>query len=184
MAETSRYDIAAKRYAEAVFGIASDTRTEDQWRQDLASIAELARFPGVEAFLNNAKVTPAEQQRLIDTGLRDLSPQAINLARLLLQRGRLLLAPQIAYEYDRMLDAARNIQHAEVTTAVPLDEASRRAVLERLRQLSGATEIRLETRVDPDIIGGMIARIGDRLIDGSTRTRLVQLKRSLAGAAS
>jgi F-type H+-transporting ATPase subunit delta len=57
-------------------------------------------------------------------------------------------------------------------------------VAEHLRRLTGAREVRLSTRVDPSIIGGVIARIGDRLIDGSTRTRLIQLRRTLAGEAT
>lgn len=183
MPERGRYEIVAKRYAEAVFQIATETGTEDRWRDDLASIAELARYPGVAPFLASGKVSQEEKRRLVETALKDLGPQPLNLARLLLERNRLTLAPEIQAEYDRLLDAARNIKHAEVITAVPLDEASERAIVERLREMTGAREIRLETRVDPAIIGGMIARVGDLMIDGSTRTRLVQLKRSLAGAA-
>jgi F-type H+-transporting ATPase subunit delta len=181
MAQTSGYDIAAKRYAEAAFGIASDTATQDQWQDDLASLAELMRNEQAAAYLHNAKVRDEHKQRLLERAL-DISPLAMNLARLLLQRGRLALAPQISSEYDRMLDAARGIAHARVTTAVPLGEAEQRAVAERLRAMTGAHEVRLDARIDPSLIGGMVAQIGDQLVDGSTRTRLIELKRRLAGA--
>ena len=183
MAETAAYSTTAKRYAEAVFEIALDTGTGDAWREDLASIAELAEHPQAEPFLASARVSDADKRRLIE-GALEISPMAMNLALLLLQRGRLHLAPLIAAEYNRMLDASRGIEHAIVTTAVPLNEAGERAVAERLRDLTGAREMLVETRVDPSLIGGMVARIGDRLLDGSTRTKLVQLKRTLAEGSS
>jgi F-type H+-transporting ATPase subunit delta len=182
MAQTAGASIAARRYAEAAYAIARDHGTQDQWRDDIASIAELLRHPQAAAYLDDAKVRDEDKARLLERAL-DISPLGMNLAKLLLQRGRLALAPAILAEYDRMLDAERGIARAHVTTAVPLGPAEERAVAERLRQLVGAREVRLETEVDPALIGGMVARIGDRLIDGSVRTRLQELKRSLAGAA-
>lgn len=183
MPQKTGYDIAAKRYAAAVFSMASDSGAQDQWRDDLAAIAELAEHPQAATFLASERASYAEKRRLVETVLRDISPLAMNLAQLLLYRGRLGLAPQIAAEYDRMLDAARGIVRAKVTTAVPLGDAERRAVAERLRQLTGAREVQLETQVNPSLIGGIVARVGDHLIDGSARTRLLQLKRALAGDA-
>ncbi len=183
MAETARYDIAAKRYAEAVFDLARSSNSYDRWRDDLAIITELARHPEAAAFLANGQVSDADKLRLVQAALRDVTPEAINLVRLLLLRGRFPLAPQVNGEYNRMLDRERGVQQAEVTTAVPLEPAAAQAVVDRLREITGAREIRLTTRVDPAIIGGMVARIGDQLVDGSTRTRLLQLKRRLAGAA-
>ena len=176
-------DAVAKRYAEAVFGLAREGGTEDAWRADLGSLAELVSDPAVAAYLANAKISDANKERLVRTGLQDVTPAAMNLALLLLQRDRFSYAPEIATIYDRLLDEARGIAIAEVTTAVPLSEDARQLVAERLRQVTDSREVRLQTRVDPALIGGMVVRIGDRLIDGSTRTKLVQLKRSLAGAA-
>jgi F-type H+-transporting ATPase subunit delta len=180
MAEKGRPDIAARRYAEAVFAIATDHGSHDQWREDLRSLADLVRHPQAGPFLTSFRVSRDEKRRLLERAL-DVSPLAMNLALLLLQRDRLALAPRIAAAYEQMLDAARGIAHAEVTTAVPLAPEDERTVAEHLRRLTGAREVRLTARVDPSIIGGVIARIGDRLIDGSTRTRLVQLRRTLAG---
>lgn len=180
-ATTGYASTTARRYAEAAFGIARDTGTEDQWRADLDAIAELAEHPQAAPFFASGRVSEDDKRRLLERALADLSPLAMNLARILLNRGRLTLAPQIAAAYNAMLDAERGIQHALVTTAVNLSDAERQAVARRLQELTGAREVQLETRVDPSIIGGMIVRIGDRLIDGSTRTKLVELKRSLAG---
>jgi F-type H+-transporting ATPase subunit delta len=176
------HDTAANRYAEAAFGIAREDGAFDRWRADLASIAELAEHPQAGPFLAAERVLEADKRRLLERAL-DISPLAMNVALMLLQRGRLPLAPQILAAYDRLLDEQRGIVNAEVTTAVPLDDGARQMVSERLRQLTGANEIRITTRIDPSLIGGMVARVGDRLIDGSTRTRLIQLKRALAGEA-
>jgi F-type H+-transporting ATPase subunit delta len=69
---------------------------------------------------------------------------------------------------------------ATVLTAVPLSEDERQAVVRRLQELTGK-EIVLETQVDPEILGGLVARVGDRLIDGSTRSQLLKLRSRLAG---
>jgi F-type H+-transporting ATPase subunit delta len=174
------HDTAANRYAEAAFGIAGEDGTYDRWRSDLASIVELVEHTRVGPYLISDRTPEAEKRNVIERAL-DISPLAMNLAMMLVQRGRLPLAPQILAAYDRLLDEQRGVVSAEVTTAVPLDEDGQRMVSERLRQLTGASEIRISTNVDPSLIGGLVARVGDRLIDGSTRGRLIQLKRALAG---
>lgn len=182
MAQTAGTSIAARRYAEAAYAIARDSGTQNQWREDLASIAQLMEHPQAAGYMDGAKVSEENKGRMLQRAL-DISPLGMNLAMLLLERGRLTLAPWILAEYDRMLDEERGVARARLTTAVPLGPGEEQAVAERLRLLVGAREVRLETEVDPSLIGGMVARIGDRLIDGSVRTRLVELKRSLAGTA-
>ena len=183
MAENTGYSSVARRYAEAAFGIASDSGALDAWRDDLASIAELAQHSQAGQYLASGRISDADKRTLVQRALADLSSQALNLALILLQRGRMAIAPQILVEYDRLLDEARGIQRAVVTTAIPLGDTEQRAIAAQLQAMTGAREVQIETRVDPEIIGGVVARVGDRLIDGSVRTRLLQLKRTLADAA-
>ncbi len=180
MAQSGGFEIAAKRYAEAVAGIARDGGTQDVWRDDLDSLAQLVQDPQAGPFLTSARVDQAEKRRLLDRALV-VSPLAMNLALLLLDKGRLAAAPAIAAAYSHMLDAERGIVDADVTTAVVLSDEERRVVGQRLRAITGANEVRVAAHVDPALIGGMVVRVGDQLIDGSTRTRLLQLKRTLAG---
>ncbi|MHB8377115.1 MAG: F0F1 ATP synthase subunit delta, partial [Dehalococcoidia bacterium] len=84
--------------------------------------------------------------------------------------------------FGEQVDERRGIAHALVTTAVPLSDDERGAVAARLSAITGKT-VDVVPVVDPAIIGGVVARIGDQLIDGSTRTRLKALRRSLEGAA-
>jgi len=98
-----------------------------------------------------------------------------------LRRGKTALAPQIAEAFQELVDQANGISHAMVTSAVPLSDEDLKAVERRLREITGGA-VTVEMRVDESILGGLVVRIGDRLIDGSTMSRLRALKRQLTGA--
>ncbi len=174
-------EIAARRYAEAAFQIAREQGTEERWSEGLSLTAAIFSDPEVAAVMQEARVSTADKMRLTERALEGVDPLVLNLARLLVHRGRTALAPQIAEALQELVDAERGIAHAVVTTAVPVSEAEARAVAEKLSEISGR-QVVVETQVDEGIIGGLIARIGDRLIDGSTRSQLVALKRRLAEA--
>ena len=173
---------AARRYAEAVFELGEEGNSLDQWQEELGLLAEVAGDAGALRVLENEKSPLADRVALLDRALTGMSPLARNLARLLLSRGRFNLLPEINRIFEEMMDERNGIVRARVTTAVPLDAAEQRAIADRLRAMTGARDVRLQSIVDPSIIGGLVARVGDQLIDGSTRSRLVQLKRQLAGA--
>jgi F-type H+-transporting ATPase subunit delta len=173
---------SARRYAEAVFDIALEQESLAQWGADLHGIAGFVSEPDVAAVLGNGRVPRDQKLVLLAAGLeRELSPQAWNLVRLLEDRGRLALAPEILEVFQEKLDEHRGIAKANVTTAVPLSEDEERAIAARLSQITGK-QVEVQTNIDESILGGVVARVGDQLIDGSTRTRLLELKRSLAGA--
>lgn len=175
--------ISARRYAEAVYDIAAEREAFVAWRADLQTIAEFVGRPDVASVLASGRVPRPEKQRLLEAGLADaIGALALNMVLLLLDRGRLGLVSEIRSTFLEMLDERLNVAHATVTTAVPLDDEERRAVAAKLSSLTGK-QIDVTPTVDESIIGGVIARIGDELIDGSTRTRLLALKRRLAGAA-
>jgi F-type H+-transporting ATPase subunit delta len=175
-----RIEVAAKRYAQAAFDIARERNELDRWVEEIRAIVHLAAQPGVVEVLASSRVPFEAKERLLRSGLASVSPLAMNLARLLVQKGRIALAKQVMDEYQRLLDEYRGMAQAVVLTAVPLSDDEERAVAQRLKELTGK-EVVLEGRVDPEILGGLVARVGDRLIDGSTRTRLLELRRQLAG---
>lgn len=178
----ARAESAARRYADAIFELAQSEQRLDAWEQDLVLLDQVFGSPGVSEQLGNPSIPAAKKDAFIDQHLGSAAPETRNLARLLVSRGRSDLAGQILVAYRDRLDAARGIVHAQVTTAVPLSDQERAAIGERLRQMTGQ-QVTLETAVDPAIIGGVVVRVGDKLIDGSTRSRLLQLKQRLAGAA-
>jgi len=173
---------SARRYAEAVFDLADEEETFIRWAGDLQTIAGFTEEPDVAKILTSARVPRGEKMRLLAAGLQgQVADEAMNLVRLLNDRDKTGLVPDIVEIFREKVDERRGIAHAVVTTAVPLSEDERGAVAARLSALTGKT-VDVTPVVDEAIIGGVVARIGDQLIDGSTRTRLVALRRSLEGA--
>ncbi|MFC1994567.1 ATP synthase F1 subunit delta [Chloroflexota bacterium] len=172
---------SARRHAQAAFEIARDNDEIDRWRADLRTMAATLSNPQALAILENPKIPLQSKMKLVEQVLPAVSGLALNLAYLLVLRGRLGLVRQMADEYERFADAYLGVEHAEVTTAVALDAATTERLAQRLGEITSA-KVLLTTRVDPEIIGGFVARIGDRLVDGSTRARLKALGKALAEA--
>lgn len=171
-------EIAAKRYAEAVFQIARDEQRFDAWRADLQTVGAVFAEPEVLGLLESAKVPAPAKDELLTRALAGVSPAALNFARLLVQRRRVALAPQVAEYFRELADEYRGLAHADVVTAVPIGEDEQRLIAAQLSRMTGK-QVDVIARTDPSIIGGIVARVGDRLIDGSTRTRLQALKQRL-----
>ena len=170
---------AAKRYAEAVFETAKAHDAFDAWAADLETIVRLQRDPEVGRLLSSPAVGMPIKEKIVSAYLADTGRLAKNLVMLLLTRGRLELAPQIAGHYQRMLNEHRGVATAEVTSAVPLNDGEVRAVERRLSEMTGRRVVS-EVTVDSSIIGGIVARVGDQLIDASVKGRLEALRRRLA----
>jgi len=170
---------SARRYAQAVFEIARDKGELDLWRSDLKRIAEAVSIPELLAVLESPKVNFQDKSKLVAQQLEGINPLALNLVYLLIARSRLGLAAQIAEEYGRLVDAHRGIKHVLVTTAIPLEAAEQENLIQALSKLVKGQVI-LENQVDPKIMGGLVARMDDKLLDGSVSSRLESLKRSLS----
>lgn len=175
-----RTDIAAKRYAQAAFAVALEKGDAGRWIGDLDALSELVAQPEAAAVLQSDRVPVVEKERLLKAALPDVDPAVLNLARLLVAKRRIRLAGQVREEFGDLLDAHEGRARATVTTAVPLSGEQKADVAARLSQITGKT-VSVEPVVDPAIVGGLVARVGDTLIDGSTRSRLVALKKSLQG---
>ena len=174
-------EIAARRYGEAAFQIARDGGTEERWSEGLSLMGAVFSDSEIAALMQEARISAADKMGLAEKALAGVDPLVMNLARLLVHRGRTALAGQIAEAFQELMDAKRGIAHALVTTAVPLSDDETIVVAEKLSEISGQ-QVVVETQVDERIIGGLIARIGDKLIDGSTRSQLMALKRRLREA--
>ena len=172
---------SAKRYAQAAFQIALEANDLDGWREDLAQVEGSLQDEALVSLLSAPEVPVADKLRAISTLLPNIRPLVVNLVGLLASRGTIRMLPIINQQYQRFLDVHPGIQPAEVVSAVPLDDDQQRRVSELLVTMAG-TEVRLSTRVDPNLVGGIIARVGDRVIDGTTRTRLQELRKNLSSA--
>lgn len=173
----------ARRYATAIFEIATEQGNVDRWRDDVRQIAEYFGNRRLLFVLREPKI-PAERKTAIvrDLLAAKIQPEALNAALLLVERGLADLAPAIAAHFETLYNDYRGQAVAQVTTAIPLDDDLRAQITGELRQMTGK-RILLEERVDPSILGGAIARVGDTLIDGSLRRRFILLRQQIASGA-
>jgi F-type H+-transporting ATPase subunit delta len=170
---------AARRYAKAVFDLASQEGSFEQWGRRMATIQELFSRPEVALVLNNPTIATEQRESLVANAPEILDEQATNLARLLIESGRIDEARAIAEEYQRMVDDAQGRVRATLTTASELAPHDRdRVAAELSKRLN--KDVRLTTEVDPRILGGLRLQYGDRVVDASVAARLEQLRRRLA----
>jgi len=172
-----------RRHAQAVFELALERDELERWGDDLDTIAATLGQPEVVALLSNPKLPFEEKAELARQALPQVGPLALNLVNLLIMRHRLSIINDLAQEYHRLLDAHRQVEHVEVATAIPLEAREREHLVLRLSEIM-AKRIHLDESVDPALIGGLVVRVGDKLFDGSTRSRLNSLKRELLGVSS
>lgn len=169
---------AAKRYAEAVFSLAKEQGTLGAWAEDLARLNSLLEDPQVARFFDNPNVSQTEKIQIMDEALTEGQPEARNLGRILVERNRVGIIPELCRQFGEALLADQGIAIANVTTAEPLSEQEQEAVRQQLGRVVGK-EIELRLHTDPSIIGGVIAQIGDMLIDGSVANQLRRLRTRL-----
>ena len=172
---------AAKRYARAIFELAQQDGEVDQWSRRLAKIRELFADPQVAAVLSNPTIATEHREALVATAPHLIDEEATNLARLLIDSGRIDEVQNIDEEFQRLADEAAGRVRATVTTAIELEAADRDRVTRELSKRLDK-DVRLSVVVDPRILGGMKLQYGDRIVDASVATRLEQLRRRLAAS--
>jgi F-type H+-transporting ATPase subunit delta len=171
--------LQAKRYARAIFEIASEKNELDRWAADLRQLAALSQNAELASVMENPKYAVEAKGRLLQSQAGGASPEALNLAALLTAHGIFGLLGDVFAEYTLLLDQLRGVEKAEVITAVPLEENQKAKLVMQLQALSGK-KIELTLKVEPAILGGLVARVGGKLIDGSTSSQLANLKNELA----
>lgn len=168
----------AKRYVQALTDIAQESNSFDAWQRDLDTLAVIATDAEVLSFFENPGVADEKKLQAADAVLGDAQPEAKTLLRMMIDRRRLRLLPEIAELFSEEALAAKGIVMVDVTTADALDDAGEQLVRERLKGIVGKdVELRLHT--DAEIIGGIVARIGDQVIDGSVLNQLRRLRTSM-----
>lgn len=174
---------SARRYATAAFNVASQTGDYDGWLNVLLEFTRILRMPSARTIFMSPAVPTSQKVAAVDQLLPQATPVVRNFLHILAERDRLDEVPGIADALRDLINAKRGIVTAEVITAIPLDRDMERLVAQRLAGYLGreADKVTIRSRVDPAIIGGVVARVGDRLIDDSVRGRLERLRRTLAG---
>jgi F-type H+-transporting ATPase subunit delta len=173
---------AAVRYARALFDVAVKEKADlDQAGRDLGQFVDLfTQYPQLEKVLLNPAV-PVQRKRAAVVDLLDrakLSPIVSKLLLLLAERDRLVLLRDLLAAFNERVMDYRNVVRAEVTTAAPIDPKRTEAIRNGLAKVTGRT-VDLAAKVDPAIIGGVVARIGSTVYDGSVTRQLERMKERL-----
>lgn len=175
--------ILARRYAKAIFSIGQEQATYDQYNEVLQGLASLyVSHPEVADAVTNPLYPLDVKEKVMQGIVASMGVDTVigNFLNLLVQKKRAGLLPEIAEAYQSMVDAAKNISHGNVISAVELSDDLKANVQKVLEKLTGK-KVELTTSVDPSIIGGIIAKVGDLVLDGSIKTQLAGLKDSIKG---
>ena len=178
-------NVYARRYSRAIFRMALENKEINRWQSDLRKAATLLRDQALFTLIAHPKVTNEEKTRTLSQRLGDVNPLAIKLVLMLAVKNRLTSIDDIADEFQRMVDNYRGVEGteiAEITTAIPLDNDYQLKLAQRITEIIGKP-VMLKLKVDTSIIGGIIIRVGDKLIDGSVRSKLEALRKDLGGVA-
>jgi F-type H+-transporting ATPase subunit delta len=172
-----------RRYARALFETAVKSQTVDQVEEDLKAVDGVIRqLPQLQRAFRAPTVSETQKKALLRRGFESrVGPLTLRFLELVVERRREDVLKDIYGEFLQLANAARNILPVEVSAATPLTDPERDALARSLAARTGKT-IDLRVRIEPELMGGMIVRMGDTILDGSVRTRLNQLKqRLLAG---
>jgi F-type H+-transporting ATPase subunit delta len=163
------------RYASALFSLAQDERQTE-------AVAEaLARFDGLltessdlERMVRSPVFSAAEQLKALEVILANAGIDGIadNFIRLVTTKRRLFFIREMIADYRKLYEASRGVTRAQVTSATALSDANVASLKESLRAASGGREVALDMKVDPSIVGGLIVKLGSRMVDGSLKTKL------------
>lgn len=178
----------ARPYAQAAFEVASETDSLDELSRSLGVAKELLADGQVTAFLANPALSDAERVDFLhglfakaageDSVFAGSSRHGTNFLRLLLENGRVGVLPEIADQFDELKAAVENTVDVTVTSATELSSEQTAAISSALKARLGR-EVRIETAIDKDLIGGAVIRAGDIVIDGSVSARLQGLTNAL-----
>lgn len=178
-----RQTILARRYAKALFSLGKEQDKFGDYNQALGAIAGLYEAnPEVEDSLTNP-LYPLEARQKVMAKIAEVAQADTMLAaflNLLVEKHRADILPDIAQVMQVMVDSEQGISHGSVVSAVDLDAALLEKIQATLEKITG-NQVILESEVDPTIIGGVIAKVGDLVLDGSIRTQLNGLKESIKG---
>jgi len=177
---------AAARYAKALFGLAREERRVAEVRAEVERLGDLF---AEHDDLRQALLTPlhpAAQRKAVLRAVGELislSPLVTRFCAYLIDRRRLVDYAGIRSEFGRLADEDAGLLTAEVVSASPLDDRRRDRLRRALSERTGR-EVRIEASVDPSLVGGAIAKVGDLVFDGSIRTQLEQLRETLLGQSA
>jgi F-type H+-transporting ATPase subunit delta len=176
--------VVARTYARALFDAAKDHGRIDEIREELNAFVEaIAEVPELQALIRNPELDPPAKAAALAAVLKDADELLRNFVRLVAQKGRAPMLDEIGREYEALVAAEERILNVELTTAYELSDSEADSIVEQIAQASGR-RVEANRTVDPDLIGGVVLKVGSLEVDSSVRGRLERLRRELAGATT
>jgi F-type H+-transporting ATPase subunit delta len=169
----------AGRYAEALYQLAQESKATDKVAADLQSFSDLVKAsPDLQRVVRSPVFSAESQVKAIGALLdkAGISGVAANFIKLVAAKRRLFAITDMIAGFNKLHDAARGVARAEVTVAHPLNDAHRAQLESVLKEISGGKSVNVDVNVDPSIIGGLVVKLGSRMVDGSLRTRLNSIR--------
>jgi F-type H+-transporting ATPase subunit delta len=176
--------VVARTYARALFDTAKEHGKLDEIREELDSfVTTIGEVPELQALIRNPEFDPRAKAEALAAVLQGADEILRNFARLVAEKGRAPMLEEIAREYDALVAAEEHILNVELTTAFELSDGEANAIVRQIEKASGQ-RVEAERTVDPDLIGGVLLKVGSLEVDSSVRGRLERLRRELAGATT
>jgi F-type H+-transporting ATPase subunit delta len=174
--------VVAKRYAQALFEVASDKKCLEQVEEDLEKVVEtFSASPELKSWIRHPATTAEQKKEIFSRIFPELNGYTKNFLFLLADRRREEIVADVLREYKRLANEQRGIVEAIVTTPFPLTAKDRKQLIAAFEPIVGK-KLAITENVDSDILGGVIVQVGDRLYDGSLRTKLSRFKERLKGS--
>lgn len=170
----------ARPYAQAAFEEAQKLSDLKGWSEVLLALAEAVTYPEIHNVISSPRVAKAQLGGLLgDVVGGKLKPQQMNFVKVLAENQRLQLLPEIASIFEVLKAEAEKSVNVEVDSAFELSAAQQEKIVSSLKKRMGR-EIKLTCKVNKELLGGVVIRAGDKVIDGSARTRLGEMATALA----
>jgi len=176
--------VLAKRYAKALFAVGKEGNAFAEFTKTLNSMAELfAGMPEVADALTNPLYPVEAREKVMEHLLTSMQVSQVlgNFFKLLVQKKRANILPDVAAVFQAMVDAENNMCQGTVVSAMELTPELSAKVKATLEKITGK-QVVLTAQVDPSIIGGIVAKVGDLVLDGSIKSQLAGLKESIKGS--
>jgi F-type H+-transporting ATPase subunit delta len=172
----------AQVYARSLFGVAQERDVLDEVREQLGQFADaLSENRDLGIFFFSPYFSTEEKKDGLKRGIEGAEPTFTNFLEALVERHRMPAIFRIRNRYEALWDDENQLLPVEVTSAVGLDESTVRSIGERIGEQT-SRKVELSSNVDPEILGGIVLRVGNFILDASIRNRLNQLRKQVAQA--
>jgi F-type H+-transporting ATPase subunit delta len=169
-------------YARSLFEVAKEQDKLDLVREQLGAFAEaLAESRELQVFFFSPYFSTQEKEDGLDRSVTDADPVVVNFLKLLIEKHRMPVLFRVRANYDAMWEEENKLLPVQITSAVELDESIVKQLGDRISEQTGR-KVELSSRVEPDILGGIVVQVGNSVLDASVRNRLEQLRRQVAKA--